>query len=172
MLSIASIRTKTAILVLRVAPFVFILSIQSIFAQDIDLSQYARWNLNQGHLLVDEEDYIEALAAYRIAATVNAVDEIKANAHFVMADVLLHLDNPAAAIEEYLTVFNKYRHVDGDASKLPEMSLRNVARLYEQLKHYDNALSTYQLFLKTYPDSEFSVYTKRQITRIKEGRIK
>jgi hypothetical protein len=107
----------------------------------------ARWNINYGHYLTDSGRYQEALRVLQIAIDLTETAEIRADAWLERGTVQgRFLDNPRAALAEYLLVLEEY-------PRLPqaELALFSAGQTLYELKLYDQAASRLRQYLTAYP---------------------
>ena len=111
----------------------------------------ARWNVNYGHYLTDSGSYQEALRVLQIAIDLTQTAEIRADAWLERGTVQgRFLDNPLAALAEYLLVLEEY-------PRLPqaEVALFSVGQTLYELKLYDQASSRLRQYLNSYPNGRY-----------------
>ncbi|MEW6068833.1 MAG: FecR domain-containing protein [Nitrospirota bacterium] len=69
----------------------------------------ARWNINYGHYLADSGRYNDALYVFQIALDLTALPEIRSDARLERGAVYSRfLNNPEAALAEYLLILEEY----------------------------------------------------------------
>jgi TolA-binding protein len=108
----------------------------------------ARWNVNYGHYLVDRGDFEQALQVFQIAIDLTQVAEIRADAWLERGTVHgRHLNNPRAALAEYLLVLEEY-------PRLPqaETALFSAGQTLAELGLKDQAETRFRQYLQSYPD--------------------
>jgi Tfp pilus assembly protein PilF len=111
----------------------------------------ARWNVNYGHYLADRGSYHEALRILQIAIDLTQSAEIRADAWLERGTVQgRFLDNPRAALAEYLLVLEEY-------PRLPqaEIALFSIGQTLYELKLYDQAAARLNQYLTTYPGGRY-----------------
>lgn len=111
----------------------------------------ARWNVNYSRYLTDRGSYQEALRVLQIAIDLTQAAEIRADAWLERGTIQgRFLDNPRAALAEFLLVLEEY-------SRLPqaELALFQVGQTLYELKLYDQAAERLNQYLSTYPNGRF-----------------
>ena len=111
----------------------------------------ARWDINYGHYLADRGDYEEALHVFQAAIDLTQTPEIRADAWLERGTVHgRFLNNPRAALAEYLLVLEEY-------PKLPqaETALYCVGQTLFDLQLFDQARLRLRQYLTTYPAGRF-----------------
>ena len=111
----------------------------------------ARWNVNYGHYLADRGDYQQALQVFQIAIDLTQVAEIRADAWLERGTVHgRFLNNPRAALAEYLLVLEEY-------PGLPqaETALYCAGQTLYELQLYDQAGARLRQYLAIYPTGRF-----------------
>jgi tetratricopeptide (TPR) repeat protein len=111
----------------------------------------ARWNVNYGHYLADRGSYQEALRVFQIAIDLTQVAEIRADAWLERGTVQgRFLDNPRAALAEYLLVLEEYPHLPQ-----AENALFSAGQTLYELKLYEQAGSRLRQYLAIYPNGRY-----------------
>jgi hypothetical protein len=111
----------------------------------------ARWDINYGHYLADRGDYEEALQVFQAAIDLTKTPEIRADAWLERGTVHgRFLNNPRAALAEYLLVLEEY-------PRLPqvETALYSVGQTLFDLQLFDQARIRLRQYLATYPAGRF-----------------
>jgi tetratricopeptide (TPR) repeat protein len=107
----------------------------------------ARWNINYGRYLADSGKYAEALYLFQIALDLTEQGDIRADSLLERGTVYSrHLNNPGAALSEYLLVIKEY-------PRLPqaETALYTAAQLQYQIGLTGQAKARFQQYLRKYP---------------------
>lgn len=111
----------------------------------------ARWNINYGHYLADSGKYDEALYVFQIALDLTEKPEIRSDARLERGAVYARfLNNPEAALAEYLLIIEEY----------PEVPQRELALFYTamtlyELKFFHKAKERLLQYKKEYPDGKY-----------------
>jgi tetratricopeptide (TPR) repeat protein len=108
----------------------------------------ARWNINYGHYLADSGKYHEALHVFQIALDLTDLGEIRADALLERGTVYSRLlNNPEAALAEYLLILEEY-------PRLPqaESALFTAGQIQFQMGLADQAKARFQQYLRDYPN--------------------
>lgn len=111
----------------------------------------ARWNVNYGRYLTDSGSYQEALRVLQIAIDLTQTAEIRADAWLERGTVQgRFLDNPRAALAEYLLVLEEY-------PRLPqaEIALFSIGQTLYELKLYDQASNRLRQYQTSYPTGRY-----------------
>jgi tetratricopeptide (TPR) repeat protein len=107
----------------------------------------ARWNINYGHYLADRGNYQEALSVFQIAIDLTQNAEIRADAWLERGTVQgRFLDNPRAALAEFLLVLEEYPNLPQ-----AEIALFSAGQTLYELKLYDQAFIRLNQYLQKYP---------------------
>lgn len=120
-------------------------------AADLLPDLLARWNVNYGHYLADRGDYEQSLMVFQIAIDLTAVSEIRADAWLERGAVHgRFLNNPRAALAEYLLVLEEY-----PLMKQAEIALFCAGQTLYELNLPDQAAARFRQYLKTYPQGRY-----------------
>ncbi len=135
--------------------------------RDIDRlpDMLARWNINYGRYLADRGDFEQALAVLQIAIDLSLVAEIRADAWLERGAVhARHLNNPRAALAEYLLVLEEY-------PRLPqaETALFSAGQTLSELGLTEQAGIRFRQYLRTYPDGRHRSNVEMLLRRL-EGK--
>lgn len=125
----------------------------------------ARWNVNYGHYLVDRGDFEQALQVFQIAIDLTQVAEIRADAWLERGTVhARHLNNPRAALAEYLLVLEEY-------PRLPqaETALFSTGQTLAELGLKDQAETRFRQYLQSYPDGRHRSNIEMLLKRLESG---
>ncbi len=111
----------------------------------------ARWNINYGHYLADAGRYDDALHVFQIALDLTDKPDIRSDARLERGAVYSSfLNNPEAALSEYLLVLEEYPQV---AQR--EVALYNVARTLYELGFKTQAGARLIQYKKEYPQGRY-----------------
>lgn len=111
----------------------------------------ARWNINYGHYLADAGKYDEALHVFQIALDLTDKPDIRSDARLERGAVYSSfLNNPEAALSEYLLVLEEYPQV---AQR--EVALYNVGRTLYELGFKTQAGIRLLQYKKEYPKGRY-----------------
>jgi len=132
----------------------------------------ARWNVNYGHYLADSGSYQEALRVLQIAIDLTQVSEIRADAWLERGTIQgRFLDNPRAALAEYLLVLEEYPHLPQ-----AEIALFSAGQTLYELKLYDQASNRLRQYLTSYPTGRYRGNVETLLNSInaqpKDGTVK
>lgn len=124
----------------------------------------ARWNVNYGHYLVDRGDFEQALAVFQIAIDLSMVAEIRADAWLERGTVhARHLNNPRAALAEYLLILEEY-----PALPQAETALFSAAQTLSELGLKDQAEIRFHQYLKKYPTGRYRGNVEMMLQRLEQ----
>jgi len=111
----------------------------------------ARWDVNYSRYLTDRGSYQEALRVLQAAIDLTQTAEIRADAWLERGTVQgRFLDNPRAALAEYLLVLEEYPHLPQ-----AEIALFSAGQTLCELKLYDQAASRLRQYLSAYPAGRY-----------------
>jgi tetratricopeptide (TPR) repeat protein len=111
----------------------------------------ARWNVNNGHYLADRGDYEQALLVFQIAIDLTLVPEIRADARLERGTVQgRFLNNPRAALAEYLLVLEEYPQLNQ-----AENALFSAGQTLFELGLSDQAAARFRQYLQSYPNGRY-----------------
>ncbi|MCX8109830.1 MAG: FecR domain-containing protein [Syntrophorhabdaceae bacterium] len=111
----------------------------------------ARWNINYGHYLADAGKYDEALHVFQIALDLTDRPDIRSDARLERGAVYSSfLNNPEAALSEYLLIIEEYPQV---AQR--EVALYNVGRTLYELGFKTQAGIRLIQYKKEYPNGRY-----------------
>ncbi len=108
------------------------------------------FNSNQNKLA--KKTAAQLVLAYLAYAEEHQGDSIAANYIFKAADISMNLNRPHRTIQLFDEIINKYP----DYRKAPSALFLKAFVYEDQLKDLEKAKKYYELFLSTYPDSEFA----------------
>ena len=111
----------------------------------------ARWNINYGHYLADAGRFDEALHAFQLALDLTEVAAVRGDALLERGTVYArHLQNPEAALAEYLLVLERY-------PGLPqaETALFTAGQIQYQMGLAAQARARFRQYLERYPQGRY-----------------
>ena len=110
----------------------------------------ARWNINYGHYLADSGKHEAALQVFQIALDLAKEGEIRADARLERGSVYSRfLDNPEAALAEYLLVLEEYPRL-----KQAETALVFTGQTLYDLGFKREAKARFKEYLQKFPDGK------------------
>ena len=124
----------------------------------------ARWNVNHGHYLADRGDFEQALMVFQIAIDLSPVAEIRADALLERGTVhARHLNNPRAALAEYLLLLEEY-------PRLPqaETALFSAGQTLAELGLWDQAETRFRQYLQTYPNGRHRSNVEMMLRQVEQ----
>lgn len=111
----------------------------------------ARWNINYGHYLADTGKYDEALHVFQIALDLTDKPDIRSDARLERGAVYSSfLNNPEAALSEYLLVLEEYAQIPQR-----EIALYNIGRTLYELGFKEQAKQRFIQYKKEYPQGRY-----------------
>jgi len=111
----------------------------------------ARWNVNYARYLADRGSYQEALRILQIAIDLVQKAEIRADAWLERGTIQgRFLDNPRAALAEFLLVLEEYPNLPQ-----AEIALFSVGQTLYELKLFDQAASRLRQYVAIYPNGRY-----------------
>ncbi|MCX7966708.1 MAG: FecR domain-containing protein [Syntrophorhabdaceae bacterium] len=112
----------------------------------------ARWNINYGHYLADAGKYDEALHVFQIALDLTDKPDIRSDARLERGAVYSSfLNNPEAALSEYLLILEEYPNI-----VQREIALYNVGRTLYELGFKEQAKQRLLQYKTEYPTGRYS----------------
>lgn len=124
----------------------------------------ARWNVNYGHYQTDRGEYEQALTVFQIAIDLTLVPEIRADARLERGTVQgRFLNNPRAALAEYLLVLEEY-------PRLPqaETALFSAGQTLFTLGLNDKAAARFRQYLQLYPAGRYRSTVETLLRQVEE----
>jgi len=122
----------------------------------------ARWNINYSHYLTDRGSYLEALRILQIAIDLVQAADIRADAWLERGTIQgRFLDNPRAALAEFLLVLEEYPTLPQS-----ELALFSVSQTLYELKLFDQAASRLRQYLVIYPNGRYRSTTETLLNSI------
>lgn len=111
----------------------------------------ARWNINYGHYLADAGKYEDALHVFQIALDLTDKPDIRSDARLERGAVYSSfLNNPEAALSEYLLILEEYPNITQS-----EIALYNIARTLYELGFKEQAKQRLLQYKKEYPRGRY-----------------
>lgn len=120
-------------------------------AADVIGDIVARWNINYGHYLADTGRFDEALHAFQLALDLTELPAVRGDALLERGSVYgRFLNNPEAALAEYLLVLERYPNLPQ-----AETALFTVGQIQYQMGLTAQARSRFRQYLERYPDGRY-----------------
>ena len=111
----------------------------------------ARWNINHGHYLADSGKYDQAIHVFQIAIDLSTNADIRADARMERGAVYgRFLNNPRAALAEYLLVLEEYPRIPK-----AENALYQAGQVLTELGLLDQARLRFNQYLTEFPNGRF-----------------
>lgn len=108
----------------------------------------ARWNINYGHYLADSKRFADALGVFQVSIDLTEAAAIKAEAHLERGTVYSrNLDEPKKALDEYMTVIEKYPE-----PPFIENALFSAGMINMELGDREAAKKLFKRYLDEYPN--------------------